>query len=190
MTLPREPRRAYVGDQSVPSRWLWPVTAEMVLAACLWVIPLANVTATAWAQTLPADQTAGPSDAQLAVEAEARAAQEAPTRQVPGDNVPAPASTGSEQAPGTGTGSGGMCLFGVCGDLGQWLQEQVQNILATIVRDGVARPLSDFLGSIFNTVNFITRTPEDLTFRNAQVQQFTNIARTVANVLLAVVAMV
>jgi len=70
------------------------------------------------------------------------------------------------------------------------LQEQVQNILATIVRDGVARPLSDFIGNIFNGVNFITRTPEDLTFRNAQVQQFANVVRTVANVLLAVVAMV
>jgi hypothetical protein len=58
------------------------------------------------------------------------------------------------------------------------------------MRDGVTRPLGDFLVGILNSVNFITRTPEDLTFRNAQVQQFANVTRVLANSLLVVVAMV
>jgi hypothetical protein len=58
------------------------------------------------------------------------------------------------------------------------------------MRDGITKPLGDFLVGILNSVNFITRTPEDLTFRNAQVQWFADAARVLANSLLVVVAMV
>jgi hypothetical protein len=161
-----------------------------MLAALLSITGFGNVTPTAWAQTAPTDQTTGPSDAQRAAEARVRVVEEPPALPVPPDNPPTTNPTDSGGAPGTGTGGGGMCLFGVCGDLGQWLQEQVQTILATIVRDGITRPFGDFLVGILNSVNFITRTPEDLTFRNAQVQQFANATRVLANFLLVVVAMV
>jgi hypothetical protein len=175
MSLPREQPRAYTWRHGVVCRWLCLLTPEVLLATSLCGVPQRNGTATAWAQTTPADQTAPPADAQLAAEAEVRSAQEPLAQSAPNDSSPAPSQSNPEQSPRAGA-SGGICLFGICGDLGQWLQEQVQTILATIVRDGVARPLSDFLGNAFDRVNLITRTPEDLTFRNTHVQQFTNIA--------------
>jgi hypothetical protein len=129
-----------------------------VLALALIFPPV--VSPTAWAQPAPADQTSGPSDVQLAAEAAVRAAAEAPTPPMPGDS---PLTTTATDAAGStlvrSTGGGGMCLFGVCGDLGQWLQEQVQAILATIVRDGLTRPVGDFVGGILTSVNFVRRSP-------------------------------
>ena len=88
----------------------------------------------------------------------------------------------------TGGAPGGGCFLGIC-DPGAWLRDLVPSIVADFL-SGLITGLSNLTNSFFNDVNFITRTPETLTYRNELVRQFVGASQLLADGLLAVVTMV
>src|SRR6202022_88334 len=94
-------------------------------------------------------------------------------------------------AQATGGPSAGDCFLGIC-DPGAWLQDAVGRILTNVL-GGLISGLGSIPGAIAafpNDTNFLLRTPEALSYRNDQVQQFTSATRVLANGLLAVVTLV
>jgi hypothetical protein len=93
----------------------------------------------------------------------------------------------------TGSTSGesasiGGCFLGIC-DPGTWLQNIVTTIVANFLRQ-LIEDINSAASSFFGSLNFVTRTPPELSYEQQKVQQFETAVRTLANGLLAVVAMV
>src|SRR6202165_1484722 len=67
----------------------------------------------------------------------------------------------------TGDGGGGSsCVLGpLCGlgDLGHWLQQTITNILSDFLT-GLAANFGDAIVGFINDVNFLTHTPENLSY--------------------------
>jgi len=93
----------------------------------------------------------------------------------------------------TGDGGGGSsCVLGpLCGlgDLGHWLQQTITNILTDFL-SGLARDFGDAIVGFINDVNFLTRTPENLSYNNDLVKQYAIATQVLADSLLAVVVLV
>src|SRR5436305_14077954 len=106
----------------------------------------------------------------------------------------APTVEAAQAAPiaqSTGGPTGGDCFLGIC-DPATWLQEAVGRILANVL-GGLIGGLGSIPGAIAafpNDTDFLLRTPEALSYRNDQVQQFVSATRVLANGLLAVVTLV
>ena len=98
-----------------------------------------------------------------------------------------PATALAQTDPG-GASAGGGCFLGIC-DPGSWLRDLIPNIIGDFL-SGLITGLGNLVNSFFNDVNFITRTPEALTYRNTLVQQFAAASQVLANGLLAVVTLV
>ena len=93
----------------------------------------------------------------------------------------------------TGDGGGGSsCVLGpLCGlgDLGHWLQQTITNILTDFLT-GLAANFGDAVVGFINQVNFLTHTPEDLSYKDDLVKQFVTATQVLADGLLAVVVLV
>src|SRR5712692_1214038 len=89
-------------------------------------------------------------------------------------------------------GGGSSCVLGpLCGlgDLGHWLQQTITNILTDFLT-GLATNFGDAIVGFINQVNFLTHTPENLSYNDDLVKQFVTATQVLADVLLAVVALV
>ena len=87
-----------------------------------------------------------------------------------------------------GGGSTGDCFLGIC-DPGAWLQQTVGRIVSGFL-GGLIEGISGAITAFPNDTNFVLRTPEALSYRNDQVQQFQTASRLVADGLLAVITLV
>ncbi len=89
-------------------------------------------------------------------------------------------------------GGGNGCVLGpLCGlgDLGTWMQQTIQHIIS----DSLSSLASDFGNAIvgfINDVNFLTHTPENLSYNDDLVKQFATATQVLADGLLAVVVLV
>src|SRR5712692_4395856 len=95
-------------------------------------------------------------------------------------------------AQSTGDGGGSGCVLGpLCGlgDLGTWLQQTIQNIVSDFL-GGLAKDLGLAIVGLVNDVNFLTRTPENLSYNDDLVKQFATATQVLADGLLAVVVVV
>jgi hypothetical protein len=91
--------------------------------------------------------------------------------------------------PGDG-GGGDTCFLGfICGNPATWLQQTVTNIL-TDVLSGIVNDFGDAVVNFVNQVNFLTRTPENLSYDNDLVKQYATAAQVLADGLLAVLVLV
>jgi len=93
------------------------------------------------------------------------------------------------QTPDGGAGSG--CALGpLCGigDLGSWLQQTIQHIL-TDLPTGLVQDFGGAIVSFINDVNFLTHTPENLSYDNELVKQFATATQILADGLLGVVVL-
>jgi len=89
-------------------------------------------------------------------------------------------------------GGGSSCVLGpLCGlgDLGHWLQQTITNILTDFLT-GLATNFGDAIVGFINQVNFLTHTPEDLSYKDDLVKQFVTATQVLADGLLAVVVLV
>jgi hypothetical protein len=89
-------------------------------------------------------------------------------------------------------GGGSSCVLGpLCGlgDLGHWLQQTITNILTDFLT-GLATNFGDAIVGFINQVNFLTHTPEDLSYKDDLVKQFVAATQLLADGLLAVVVLV
>jgi len=89
-------------------------------------------------------------------------------------------------------GGGSSCVLGpLCGlgDLGHWLQQTITNILTDFLT-GLAANFGDAIVGFINQVNFLTHTPEDLSYKDDLVKQFVTATQVLADGLLAVVVLV
>ena len=94
-------------------------------------------------------------------------------------------------AQAAGGPSGGDCFLGIC-DPSAWLQDAVGRILTNVL-GGLISGLGSIPGAIAafpDDTDFLLRTPEALSYRNDQVQQFASATRVLGNGLLAVVTLV
>src|SRR5205085_2310154 len=85
-----------------------------------------------------------------------------------------------------------VCVLGpLCGlgDLGTWLQQTVQFILSDVL-SGLARDAGNAMVVIIDDVNFVTRTPENLSYNHGLVKQLATAMQVLANGVLAVVVLV
>ena len=88
------------------------------------------------------------------------------------------------------SGASGCALGPLCGigDVGAWLQQTVEHVLT----DFLTTLVTDFGSAIvafLNDVNFITRTPENLSYNQELVRQFGTATQVLADGLLAVVVL-
>ena len=92
--------------------------------------------------------------------------------------------------PADGGGGGNGCFLGViCENPATWLQQTITSILTDFL-SGLA---SDFGGAIvgfLNQINFLTRTPENLSYSNDLVKQYATATQVLADGLLAVVVLI
>jgi hypothetical protein len=101
----------------------------------------------------------------------------------------------AQSTPGgdTSVGGGGpTCLLGpLCGinDLGTWLQQTITRIVTDLL-NGVLQDFVDAIVRFMNDVNFLTRTPENLSYNNDLVRQFQTAVQVLADGLLGVVTLV
>ena len=87
-------------------------------------------------------------------------------------------------------GGGGACLAGViCSNPIDWLHQAISDVLTAFLTT-LAHTFGDAIVRFINDVNFITHTPENLSYNNALVQQFTTATQVLADGLLAVVVLV
>jgi hypothetical protein len=103
-----------------------------------------------------------------------------------------PASPTLALAQTTDGGDGSGCVLGpLCGlgDPGTWLQQTIEAIVRYFL-SGLATDLGDAIVGFINDVNFLTRTPENLSYNDTVVQEFAAATRLLANGLLAVVVLV
>src|SRR5216683_6069332 len=92
----------------------------------------------------------------------------------------------------TGDGGGSSCVLGpLCGlgDLGHWLQQTITNILTDFLT-GLLANFGDAIVGFINDVNFLTHTPENLSYNDDLVKQFVTATQVLADGLLAVVVLV
>src|SRR5579864_2243150 len=105
--------------------------------------------------------------------------------------------TAFAQSGGTGDGGGGGpsgpgCLLGpLCGigDLGAWLQQTITNIVTDLL-NGVLKDFVDAIVRFIDDINFLTHTPENLSYNNDLVKQFQTAIQVLADALLGVAVMV
>ena len=104
---------------------------------------------------------------------------------------PLPALAQPAPAPAAGDGGdGGGCFLGViCQNPATWLQQTTTNILTDFL-SGLAQDFGDAIVGFINNVNFLTRTPENLSYNNDLVTQFATATQVLADGLLAVVVLV
>jgi hypothetical protein len=76
-----------------------------------------------------------------------------------------------------GGGATGDCFLGIC-DPGAWLQQTVGRIVSGFL-GGLIEGISGAITAFPNDTNFVLRTPEALSYRNDQVQQFQTASRLV-----------
>jgi hypothetical protein len=90
-----------------------------------------------------------------------------------------------------GGGEAGCALGPLCGlgDVGTWLQQTIQHIVRDFL-SGLITDLANALVGFINEVNFLTHTPENLSYNDALVKQFAAATQFLANGLLAVVVLV
>jgi hypothetical protein len=90
-----------------------------------------------------------------------------------------------------GSGGNGCVLGPLCGlgDLGTWLQQTVQHIVSDLL-SGLAKDFGNAIIGFINDVNFLTRTPENLSYNDDLVKQFVSATQVLADGLLAVVVLV
>ncbi|MBV9354305.1 MAG: hypothetical protein JO023_02140, partial [Chloroflexi bacterium] len=120
-----------------------------------------------------------PSPDQVTAEQAARTAQPSPA---PGPTgTPAPSN-------GTGASGGGGCFLGIC-DPGTWLQGVVNTIVGNFLKD-LTSGVTSAVASFFASLNFITRTPPELSYQQDYVLKYEGAMRAVSFGLLAVVGMV
>ena len=87
-------------------------------------------------------------------------------------------------------GGGGACLAGViCSNPIDWLHQAISDVVTAFLTT-LAHTFGDAIVRFINDVNFITHTPENLSYNNALVRQFTTATQVLADGLLAVVVLV
>src|SRR5437773_529867 len=100
-------------------------------------------------------------------------------------------SLASAQTTDGGGGEGGCVLGPLCGlgDVGAWLQQTIQHIVSDFL-SGLAQDAGNAIVGFINDVNFLTHTPENLSYNDDLVKQFATATQMLANGLLAVVVLV
>jgi Conjugal transfer protein TrbL len=90
----------------------------------------------------------------------------------------------------SGSSDGGGCFLGViCQNPATWLQQTITSILTDFL-SGVADDFGEAIVGFLNQVNFLTRTPENLSYSNDLVKQYASATQILANGLLAVVVVI
>ena len=172
------------------ARRLAGVLGLLLLASAGTVLAPAGAAAAAGPMLLAqTDPPAGPSADQLAAEAAARAAQQPQTDAGSGS---APAAAPPASSPTGDSGGGSFCFpwpGGACIDLGKWLRDTADSIVTGLL-SGLAQAVGGFLNWFIGQFNFVSRTPEDLSYRNPTVLRFTAATRAIAFGLLGAVVMV
>jgi Conjugal transfer protein TrbL len=155
----------------------------LLLALVCLVVPASG----AVAQSADAGTPSAPLAEQSTAEQTARAPQLSP---VPGPvTIPAPTASDSGSGhDGTSTGGGGGCVLGIC-DAASWLQDQVGSIVANFLKD-LTSGISSAVATFFESLNFITRTPRELSYQEDYVVRFESAMRAMSYGLLALVGMV
>ncbi|HEX9371737.1 MAG TPA: conjugal transfer protein TrbL family protein, partial [Roseiflexaceae bacterium] len=82
-----------------------------------------------------------------------------------------------------------MFLGVICENPATWLQQTITNILTDFL-SGLARDFGDAIIGFINDVNFLTRTPENLSYNNDLVKHYATATQVLADGLLAVVVLV
>jgi hypothetical protein len=97
----------------------------------------------------------------------------------------------AQASPGPSDASGGTsCFLGViCQNPATWLQQTVTKILTDFL-SGLADDFGEAIVGFINQVNFITRTPENLSYNNDLIKQYATATQVLADGLLAVVVLV
>jgi hypothetical protein len=75
------------------------------------------------------------------------------------------------------------------GDVGAWLQQTIQHIVSDFL-GGLVKDFGDAIVGFINDVNFLTHTPENLSYNDDLVKQFATATQVLADGLLAVVVLV
>ncbi len=107
---------------------------------------------------------------------------------------PLPALAQSAPTPAGDGGGGGVgesaCFLGViCENPATWLQQTVTSILTDFL-SGLANDFGEAIVGFINQVNFLTRTPENLSYNNDLVKQYATATQVLADGLLAVVVLI
>jgi hypothetical protein len=142
---------------------------RLVLGLLLGLVCLLVPASGAAALSTDANTPSTPSPDQIAAEASARAAQPSPAASpvtTPASNT-ADGAGGASQDTGGGSGGGGGCFLGIC-DPGSWLKDQVNAIVSGFLKDLVSN-LTSAVASFFDSLNFITRTPQELSYQEVYV---------------------
>jgi hypothetical protein len=171
------------------ARRLAGVLGLLLLASAGVALPPAGAAVSAGPMLLArTDPTASPSADQLAAEAAGR-------RTAAADGCRRRRCAGSRPAGELANGRqrrrelllpwpGGACI-----DLGKWLRDTADSIVTGLL-SGLAQAVGGFLNWFIGQFNFVSRTPEDLSYRNPTVLRFTAATRAIAFGLLAVVVLV
>jgi hypothetical protein len=102
------------------------------------------------------------------------------------------AQSGGDGGGGGGGTNGPGCLLGpLCGigDLGTWLQQTITRIVTDLL-NGVLKDFVDAIVRFIDDINFLTRTPENLSYNNDLVKQLQTAIQVLADGLLGVAVMV
>src|SRR5947208_17137832 len=102
---------------------------------------------------------------------------------------PLPALAQSAPTPAGDGGGGGVgenaCFLGViCENPATWLQQTVTSILTDFL-SGLANDFGEAIVGFINQVNFLTRTPESLSYNNDLVKQYATATPVLPDGLLA-----
>jgi hypothetical protein len=102
-----------------------------------------------------------------------------------------PAPAGFRRTTDGGGGETGCVLGPLCGlgDLSTWLQQTIQHVVSDFL-SGLAIDIGDAIVGFINDVNFLTHTPENLSYNDGLVKQFITATQVLADGLLAVVVLV
>jgi hypothetical protein len=103
--------------------------------------------------------------------------------------LPALAQTSPPPDGSGGTGANTCVLGVICENPATWLQETITGVLTNLV-SGLADDFGGAVVGFLNQVNFLTRTPENLTYNNDLVKQYVSATQALADGLLAVVVLV
>jgi hypothetical protein len=156
-----------------------------LLGLLLGLVCLLALASDAAAQSADASTPSTPSADQVTAEQTVRAAQPSPA---PGPvTTPGPSSGAGTDAGRSGSGGGG-CLLGIC-DVANWLKDQVNAIVSGFLKDLVSN-VTSAVASFFESLNFITRTPKELSYQEDYVVRFEGVMRALSYGLLAVIGMV
>jgi hypothetical protein len=103
--------------------------------------------------------------------------------------VAAPALADPTSTPTAGAPAPGCVLGVICQNPAEWLQQTVTAVL-TDVLTGIANDFGDAITGFLNQINFVTRTPENLSYNNDLVKQYASAMQLLGDGLLAVVVLV